>query len=159
MGLDMYLYLRKSESCGRWDNDYEQKKVGFYPEELKDFAEEISKENFMSKETMYQVGYWRKENAIHKWFVDNCADGVDECQQIYVSVEKAKELRNLCNRVLENHELAKELLPTQGGFFFGGLEYDEWYFSGLKYTKELLDKVIEFVDTQDNYDIFYQASW
>ena len=53
MGLDMYLYLRKSESCGRWDNDYEQKKVGFYPEELKDFAEEISKENFMSKETMY----------------------------------------------------------------------------------------------------------
>ena len=68
-------------------------------------------------------------------------------------------MRNLCNRVLENHELAKELLPTQGGFFFGGLEYDEWYFSGLKYTKELLDKVIEFVDTQDNYDIFYQASW
>ena len=26
------------------------------------------------------VAYWRKANAIHSWFVENCQDGVDECQ-------------------------------------------------------------------------------
>lgn len=158
MGLDMYLSLRKCESCCSWDKDYEQKKDKFYPEELKDFALEIRARDFMSKETDYQVGYWRKANAIHKWFVDNCANGVDECQQIYVPVEKIKVLRNLVNRVLEKHELADKLLPTGAGFFFGSTEYDDWYFDDLKYTKELLDKVITFVDGND-YSIIYQASW
>ena len=156
MGLDMYLYLRKYESCGIWDKDYNEKKVNFYPEELDVF--EIDKVNFMSKETKYKVGYWRKANAIHKWFVDECANGVDECQPIYVSVEKIKELRNLVNRVLECQEKAEELLPTCEGFFFGTTKYDEWYFKDLEYTKELLDKVITFVDSSD-YDIIYQASW
>lgn len=156
MGLDMYLYLRKSEYCGRWDKDYEEKKKGFYPEELEQFR--IDEHNFMSKETSYQVGYWRKANAIHNWFVEDCANGVDECQLIYVPLEKAKELRNLCNRVLEHHELAEELLPTCSGFFFGDTEYDDWYFEDLKYTKDLLDKCIELCDGS-HYDIWYEASW
>ena len=156
MGLDMYLYVRKYECCIRWGNDYDEKKVNFYPEELNVF--EIDKRNFMSKETQYQIGYWRKANAIHNWFVQNCADGVDNCQTIYVSIEKAKELRNLVNRVLEKHELASELLPTSDGFFFGSQEYDEWYFKDLEYTKELLDKVIILVDGSD-YDIVYEAGW
>lgn len=154
----MYLYLRKHEFCANWDKDYEEKKVNFYPEELEVF--EIEKHNFMSKTTLYQVGYWRKVNAIHKWFVDECADGVDECQQIYVPLEKIKELRNRVNRVLENHGLAGDLLPTQSGFFFGSQEYDEWYFKDLEYTKELLDKVIELIQEKNyDYDIIYRASW
>ena len=27
-----------------------------------------------------EVGYWRKANAIHKWFVDNVQDGNDDCK-------------------------------------------------------------------------------
>ena len=26
-----------------------------------------------------QIASWRKANAIHKWFVDNVQDGVDDC--------------------------------------------------------------------------------
>lgn len=159
MGLDMYLYLKKYESCGRWDANYEQKKEGFYPEELKDFAESIDKENFMSKVTRFQVGYWRKANAIHAWFVHECGNDVDECQPIYVPVEKAKDLLDTCNKVLENHDLAEELLPTEEGFFFGSQEYDDWYFEDVKYTKELLEKVISFVEEHDEFDIIYEASW
>ena len=32
----------------------------------------------------YNIAYWRKANAIHGWFVAECADGVDESQQIPV---------------------------------------------------------------------------
>ena len=158
MGLDMYLYLSKYESCGSWQPGFEQKAVGFYPADLDKLSSDLLKRDFLSKETYYQVGYWRKANAIHKWFVDVCASGIDECQKIYVPIERAKELRNLCQRVLDNHELAEELLPTEEGFFFGSQKYDEWYFEDLKYTKDLLEVVIKMAN-DFGYEIIYQASW
>lgn len=157
MGLDMYLYLSKYESCGSWTPNYESRKVDFYPQELAEFGKEIDERNFMSKETLYRVGYWRKSNAIHKWFVD-LADGEDKCQKIYVSLERIKDLRNIVNRVLNTPELAKDLLPVCEGFLFGSTDYDEWYFEDLKYTKDLLDRVIVLAEKYD-YDIVYQASW
>ncbi len=30
------------------------------------------------------VAYWRKNNAVHKWFVDNLNNGEDDCQEYYV---------------------------------------------------------------------------
>ena len=77
---------------------------------------------------------------------------------MYVSVSRIKELRDLCNRVLENHDLAPKLLPTCEGFFFGTQDYDDWYFDNIQYTKELLDSVIELAD-EGEYDIMYEASW
>ena len=159
MGLDMYLYLRKHDykSSSKYDSSFSS----IYPEELKDFEAKILERNFASVFTNidHQVGYWRKANAIHNWFVEQCADGVDNCQDIYVSVNKAKELRELCRQVLEDHSKASELLPTCSGFFFGTTEYDEWYFKDLEYCVELLDRVIGFVESHDNYQIIYCASW
>jgi len=43
-----------------------------------------------------EVGYWRKANAVHGWFVRECANGVDECQEIPVSKIKLMELQALC---------------------------------------------------------------
>lgn len=53
-----------------------------------------------------QVGYWRKANAIHKWFVDNCQDGVDDCRNAYVSTEQLEELLDLVTKVLDSLKLA-----------------------------------------------------
>lgn len=159
MGLDMYLYLRKTDYKSK--SEFRNTEIkNLYPTELKDFEKDILERNFasVSKETYYQIGYWRKANAIHKWFVDNCGDGEDNCQQIYVSTEQLKELRNLCNRVLDNKDKAEELLKTTDGFFFGSTDYDEWYFHDIEYTKQLLDKVITFIDGSD-YEVIYQASW
>jgi len=164
MGLDMYLEIRKQESLGRWDDDFEARKDNFYPEEFKELEAEIAEHNFLSRELTVQVGYWRKANAIHNWFVHNCGDDVDECQPIYVSVEKAAELLNLCKQVRDDHSKAEALLPTRGGFFFGSIGYDEWYFKDIDYTINLLEKVIKFMEAQDNnintyYELVYQASW
>ena len=36
-------------------------------------------------ENCEEVAYWRKFNALHNWFVQNCQDGVDECQYAEVT--------------------------------------------------------------------------
>ena len=87
-------------------------------------------------------GYWRKANAIHNWFVENIQDGNDDQRDYRVTIEELKELLDLVNEVLADHSKAEELLPTRSGFFFGGTEYDEYYFADLKDTKEILEKAI-----------------
>ena len=162
MGLDMYLYLRKDKYRG-----YSKQDTIKYPQTMKFFEESIEKRNFKSMEirTDYQIGYWRKFNALHNWFVQHCADGVDNCRDIYVSKEQLCGLRELCKSILEDHDLAKSCLPTKEGFFFGSLDYDEWYFKELEYTKDLLDKLIEFLNKYNTHSLFddwrvvYHASW
>lgn len=163
MGLDMYMFLKKSEYKSTYEQEYYK---GLYPEEMKQFEEEIAKRNFVSVdyEVSCQVAYWRKANAIHKWIVDNCADGRDECQEIYMPIDKLIELKDTCGDVLENHSLAKDLLPTCEGFFFGGQEYDEWYYRDVKYTYDILTKLINFLNEHSNdkkckYWVAYEASW
>lgn len=152
MGLDMYLYVSGYES--KYSKDYE--KDGFYPKDLKELQEEIDKRNFPSKEIFYQVGYWRKANAIHNWIVDHCAEGVDDCRKIFVSREELEELSNLCEEVLNDHSKAGDLLPTCDGFFFGSTDYDEWYYRDLEYTRDLIKQLLSL---NRDYEFCYQASW
>jgi hypothetical protein len=101
------------------------------------------------------VGYWRKANAIHQWFVDNVQHGVDDCKEYDVSVEQLKELLGIVEQVLADHSLAGELLPTQSGFFFGSTEYDEWYFKDLEETRDILTEALK----NESGDYQYQSSW
>jgi len=175
----MYLYLKKDEYTSSWS---ESKLFPLaYPPELQPLVElhEQKRSLAIERRTMYKVGYWRKANAIHAWFVRECANGIDTCQDIYVSKEKARELLDLCKQVLADHTLAETLLPTQSGFFFGSLSYDNWYFEDLKYTVDVLEAVLKVLDQtevmRDNmknagfswadaegsygYSIIYNASW
>jgi hypothetical protein len=52
-----------------------------------------------------EVGYWRKANAIHGWFVRELANGVDECQPIHVSRENLVVLRQLCLEALRDRNI------------------------------------------------------
>lgn len=133
MGLDMFLYGIKYHSK--------------YNEE---------EDNDKSYYVMTEEIYWRKANQIHRWFVENVQDGIDNCAIYYVSGESLYELKELCEKVLENKELANELLPIGRGFFFGSVEYDEWYFADLEYTVEKLDELLK----NEDYDYYkYQSSW
>jgi hypothetical protein len=49
-----------------------------------------------------EVGYWRKANAIHKWFVENIQGGVDECQESFVDSGQLYELLGTVNEVLSS---------------------------------------------------------
>jgi hypothetical protein len=107
------------------------------------------------------VGYWRKTNQVHAWFVEQCQDGVDECQiSDAIDPSKLLELKELCEKVLADHSLADALLPTRPGFFFGDTAYDEWYFSDLKETVELLERVLTNpAARRDDVTFHYHSSW
>jgi hypothetical protein len=104
------------------------------------------------------VAYWRKANAIHKWFVDNCQDGVDECQYTYINYEQLVDLLALCKRVLQDHTLASSVLPTQEGFFFGDTEYDDYYFEDLVFTIEQLEAILNEPNAEEA-SYIYHSSW
>lgn len=52
-----------------------------------------------------EVMTWRKANQIHKWFVDNVQNGVDDCQTYDVDWVVLTELLAACNRVIEASKL------------------------------------------------------
>lgn len=157
MGLDMYL--RASEYISRYD--YTQGNVDdrnpLYQQliELTGVADQIDNEGFGGLSVDFPMGYWRKVNSVHNWFVENCGDGVDECQNMYVNRGHLEELKSLCEQVLANHSLAEELLPTASGFFFGSTDFDQYYFTDLEYTVKVIDRCLK-----SKFDYFeYQASW
>ena len=139
---------------------------------------------------MEQVGYWRKENMIHQWFVDHVQDGIDDCcyhnectkeilEELLDTCEKVKQIAVLkpgkivngmtfkngkvenCyedGEVIVNADEVAALLPTQGGFFFGGTEYDNWYMRGVEYTIDILTRVLETTDFEKEM-VYYGSSW
>jgi hypothetical protein len=105
-----------------------------------------------------EITSWRKANAIHKWFVDNVQDGVDDCGQYKVTKEHLIQLHNACNDVLNDNNLAEQLLPTQSGFFFGGVEYDDSYYYKLKETKNEINYILEYKSYCLD-ELYYCSSW
>lgn len=153
MGLDMGL------SASRYLSDYnnadKQKKeelLEMFPE-LKVY---LTEEENPIQEVRAEVGYWRKANQIHAWFVENIQEGEDDCKSYYVSREKLQELKNLCRQVLEDKSLANEFLPTQSGFFFGSTEYEDYYFDDLEKTIRIIDNALALPET---WRFEYQSSW
>ena len=52
---------------------------------------------------MKQVGYWRKANEIHNWFVENVQDGEDDCEYHNECTRKILEdLLHTCKIVLDS---------------------------------------------------------
>ena len=106
------------------------------------------------------AGYWRKANAIHKWFVENVQNGQDNCEPFSVDSTQLKELHSLCERVIADRSLAKKLLPPQDGFFFGDTNLDDWYFQELESTIEIIDDALNPENAVNNHNTFtYRASW
>lgn len=149
MGLDMYL--SRKQYVKDWDHT---------PEEDRNNTEVfIRGKKIDTKEISYlefSAMYWRKDNHIHNWFVQNCQNGDDDCRPYRVDIDELKELRDLCIYVNKDRDKADELLPTKEGFFFGDTEYDEYYFESLERTADALDGLIK---EHPNDEYIYQSSW
>ncbi len=171
MGLDMYLY-KKTYVGSRWCvvspliRGVRSERIAYVIEE---------------------VGYWRKANQIHGWFVRNVQDGNDDCGEYSVDLAQLHQLLSLCETVLDSlrmqngevsigficgpnepfHEvfkdgkvvsdtvMAKRLLPTSSGPFFGSTNYDEYYRQDIEHTIEILREAVK--DDYGNY--YYHSSW
>lgn len=183
MGLDMNLY--KKTYVKNWDYMPKNKLHKITVKRGGQLVKTINPNKVVY--VVEEVAYWRKANAIHKWFVDNVQEGNDDCKTYYVSRTDLLNLLDVVNQVLkasklvkgkvhngtrwtkeggteeiikngmviENPEVAKELLPTGEGFFFGSCDYDEWYYKDLKYTQEVLTEALK----DELADFEYNSSW
>lgn len=175
MGLDMNIYaVRKKDLKDTIKSVNESSKL--YNMDEKEIKEIGGKEKFkelLDKYDVYSnflidVMYWRKANSIHKWFVDNFQNGVDDCRldlNYSITLKQCEELRDLCYKAV-NSKHPEKYLPTCEGFFFGSLEYDDDYMNDLDDTINFLEKVIGATTSKNgsDYDLnvvnmVYSSSW
>ena len=174
MGLDMYLYARKHEYSSSFYKTKKTKLTPAYPADIVKVFPEFSQESVdalpedersfrdrraVKRNTYYEIGYWRKANHIHNWFVENVQGGVDDCRYYEVTKEQLEDLLETC-RIVKNatQAIAKKLLPTAEGFFFGDTDYDEWYFKDIETTIAIIKKVLAETDF-DHEIVVYTSSW
>jgi HPt (histidine-containing phosphotransfer) domain-containing protein len=111
-----------------------------------------------NSEEYEEIAYWRKANQIREWFNSHLENGVANCEYVQVSKEDLEQLLEDCKKVLKDHTLAEDLLPTSSGFFFGSTDYDEEYFEALEDTVKRLEQVLEETDFE-NEDVYYSEWW
>jgi len=127
MGLDMYLYTKSKQ---------DHIEDGGYADH-------------------HDIGYWRKFNALHAWFVDNVQGGEDECREHEVTIDDLEDLYGILKYIKDNPDEAPTLLPTSTGFFFGSQEYDEYYYEMVDYTMDVIENALDNPD--ETY--YYLSSW
>ena len=149
MGLDMYLvaqgYLSQYEPRSREVSEAVAACYSDLPEGVRVRGVE------------FEVGYWRKANAIHRWFVENVQDNEDDCGTYDVPREKLVKLKETCQQVIDDPSKAFELLPPSSGFFFGSTAVDEWYLDSLRSTIEICETAVAMRDR--GFFIQYHSSW
>lgn len=148
MGLDMYLNAKRY--------------LWTFPEDGEDavaakaIAQLLGLSGKRVKQVEAEAMYWRKANAIHKWFVDNVQEGTDDCGNYAVSKEQLEELRELILEAIETKN--SSLLPPTSGFFFGSDKVDDYYWDDLSTTASGITKMLEdFPSEQWEYE--YHSSW
>ena len=173
MGLDMYLYARKYVS----GIDYTRDSSGQFSmndnPELDTIIEPIGlhrtdlEPDLPSAIVSVKVLQWRKANAIHEWFVQNVQNGEDDCKDYYVSRETLENLLATLGEALDLHYdrhngdpdiTIEDILPTQGGFFFGTYEYDDYYWSEVERTYNEINALLNN-HKFDDFDFEYSSSW
>ena len=182
MGLDMYVTIRHKDTQPKLDT-YEAWERKYSCEEFERLTPEQQDEYWKSEpeynEDMYgkELMYWRKANHIHNWFVQNCQNGIDDCERYVITVADLMKLKELCEKILtmtekrkemrypsfsatekvevdilyltpEGVEYASEHLPSRSGFFFGSTEYDNGYVWDLEETVEQINNTLDTLNCE-----------
>jgi len=162
MGLDMYLTARiifLAQNVITMKNDLAD-----------DISIMLGIKGFNVYSISIEVGYWRKANHIHKWFVDNIQNGEDDCNEYMVYLDDLEKLKNRVEIVLNGRfehnaeEIAKRYLPTHRGFFFGDDSYNYYYYDDLNNTLSIIEKakkLYELIGKREDigFDFLYRSSW
>ena len=151
MGLDMYLMRRKYVK--NWEHTPKERQFKVHGKAM--IGQEIINLSDLSY-LEFEAIYWRKANAIHKWFVDNVQKGEDDCRSYGVDVDDLENLLLTVDVCLANKKECHKLLPLLDGPFFGSREYDEYYFEELERTRDEINILLRNYP-DDEYT--YESSW
>lgn len=171
----MYLSARKYVSDYNYEEGKNREQVANILEAIGLDRDALSTEA-PSVRVEVNIAYWRKANAIHKWFVDNLAGGEDDCKPVYVNRKDLQSLLDTLEEALKARrdieqpeyqgdiatptleDSLEDILPTEGGFFFGSTAYDEWYWIQLEWTHKRLTEILND-ERFEGFDFEYNASW
>ena len=171
MGLDMYLTGKRYI----WSDERNKIRITGLP-----VKHEI-------KSVDYDMGYWRKANAIHNWFVENVQNGEDNCAEYYVSREQLQELYKVVTAVLESTELIEGVINNGYTYENGEKVYHKevgkvmaddsvaqellptssgFFFGNTDYNewyyedlKETKKMLLEALEADKQIEFYYQSSW
>lgn len=155
MGLDMYLTRKRSLGKAKVKISVLENEYSLYNNVGKEI--EIRDCRYIEEE----VGYWRKANQIHKWFVDNVQGGNDDCREYWVSTDKLKELLNICKEIKEKVIMKKGKVSngqkmTEDGWV--DILEDGEYISNPEICEELLPVESGFFFGSTAYDQWYMEN-
>jgi hypothetical protein len=151
MGLDMYLY--RKTYIRNWSDDEDKKE---FEVTLSYKGKQMKLEN--PKEISEEVGYWRKANQVHNWFVQNVQEGEDDCKSYEVSREQLQTLLKLCKKVKKTARVVDGDVVT-GMVFENGQLREEQRVGKVIENKEEIDALLPtgagFFFGSTEYDEFY----
>jgi hypothetical protein len=140
-------YWRKANAIHNW-----------FVEKLADDEDYSGHDLLVSKEDMQElldaVNKVLKASVLVKGKIQNGSRSYkNEKTGEYVSNEPIME----DGEYIKDPTVAKELLPTTEGFFFGSQAYDQYYYNDLVDTKKILEKALAEADK--GFEFYYSASW
>jgi len=105
MGLDMYL-TKRTFVGNEYQKPEEQVKILIPSIRTDTWVEAIRKiRNERISYITERVGYWRKANAIHAWFVKEVQGEEDDCREYAVGRRKLEALLRVVGEVIAGSEL------------------------------------------------------
>ena len=156
---EKYRDYTMKEWCGFHESEINMERVKAYESEYIHRYATWDKEKEYGWKTIFQVvADWRKANHIHKWFVDNVQDGVDDCGMYEVTKEQLEELLDICNKVINGTKLVKGKVAN-GQTFENGKWVDDYedgeYIEDSSLAEELLPTTSGFFFGGTQYDQWY----
>ena len=112
----------------------------------KDYEKLIDELNDIDCENFEFLAYFRKVNFLFEFFSGSLNE---EEMTAVITRGEMEELIEKCEFVLNNRDKASEILPTCDGFFFGSLDYDDYYFESV--AKVLLSFQVILENYSDDY--------
>lgn len=185
----------KGESMKNWTGvSYKSvpkgKKLEFYKSLLRvEYSDYDTEKKWPWYRIKHEVGYWRKANQIHNWFVENVQDGENDCGDYIVTKEKLQELLDICVRLKNELVLVPGRICTgstfkngkaipiyEDGSTIGNPELAEellpscsgFFFGCTDYDSYYYDDIVQTVDILtevieetdwENEVVFYSSSW
>lgn len=147
---DKYANCTFKEWCGYDFNDLPSlKTIEFYRQFYHTkYAAWDTEHKYGSDRIMEEVGYWRKANAIHEWFVRNVQDDIDDCSYHHeVTKEILEKLLDTCTKVLDNCKVVNG--PVKNGSTYSNGEWKDEFIEG----RVIVDPTVamELLPTQDGF--------
>lgn len=98
--------------------------------------------------------YFRKVNAVYRYFQDRLED-----EAVEITRDDAVDIINKATTVLAERDesVSADILPTQGGFFFGSTDYDEYYYDCAREIVDEFSKLL--LNWKNDETCFIIMSW